>query len=187
MRQQESNWGRKMHNGNHKLWKGVVAGAAGGLVAAWVMNQFQTGWSKATEQLQHAKTPQGEQERLTNDADEDATMKTAGKISQTVFHRSLSREQKKKLGPVVHYAFGASAGAVYGALAEMEPRATVGAGLPYGAAVFVGADEIAVPAFGLSKGPKEYSASAHIYGLASHLVYGLSLEMARRGVRRMLD
>jgi len=58
---------------------------------------------------------------------------------------------------------------------------------PYGAAIFVGADEIAVPAFGLSKPPREYPASAHIYGLASHFVYGLNLEMARRSIRRMMD
>lgn len=176
-----------MNNGDRHLWKGVVAGAAGGLAAAWVMNQFQTGWSKATKALQQSKTPQGEQERQSSDDAEDATMKTASKISEKVFNRSLSREQKKKLGPVVHYAFGASVGAVYGGLAEIEPRATLGAGLPYGAAVFVGADEIAVPAFGLSKPPKEYPASAHIYGLASHLVYGLSLEIARRGIRRIMD
>src|SRR3954466_12251287 len=176
-----------MNNGDRHLWKGLVAGAAGGLAAAWVMNQFQTGWSKATEKLQHSKTPQGEQERQSNDDAEDATMITAGKISETVFHHELSRDQKKKLGPAVHYAFGAGAGAVYGAMAEITPRATFGAGLPYGAAVFLGADEIAVPALGLSKPPKEYPASAHLYGLASHLVYGLSLEMVRRGVRRLMD
>src|SRR5438270_11115493 len=126
-----------MHNGDRHLWKGVVAGAAGGLAAAWVMNQFQTGWGKATEALEHSKTPQGEQERHTQDSDaEDATMKTAARISETVFQRKLSREEKKKLGPVVHYAFGVSVGAVYGALAEVDRRATVGVGLPYGAAVF---------------------------------------------------
>ena len=166
----------------------MVAGAAGGLAAAWVMSQFQTGWSSATKALERAKKGQGRQEPNTEDSDaEDATMKTAGKIAEKVFHHPLSREQKKKLGPVVHYAFGASIGAVYGALAEVTPQATFGAGLPYGTAVFVGADEIAVPAFGLSKPPKEYPASAHIYSLASHLVYGLSLEMARRGIRRMMD
>jgi len=177
-----------MMNGDRHLWKGVIAGAVGGLAAAWIMNQFQSGWSRAAEALQHSNTPQGEQERHTRDGDvEDATMKTAARISAGFFHRKLSREQKKKLGPVVHYAFGAGMGAAYGALAELEPRTTLGAGLPYGTAVFIGADEIAVPAFGLSKPPKEYPASAHLYGLASHLVYGLSLEMARRGVRRLMD
>lgn len=182
----ESKWDRNMRNGNHKLLKGVVAGAAGGLVASWVMNQFQTGWGKAAEK--YSKTPQGEQERQRGDADaDDATMKTAQKISEIVFHRQLSRQEKKKLGPVVHYAFGVGTGALYGAIAEIVPRATFGAGLPYGTAVFLGADEVAVPALGLSKWAKEYPASAHLYGLASHLVYGLSLEMVRRGVRRMMD
>src|SRR3954465_12597319 len=176
-----------MNNGDRHLWKGLVAGAAGGFAAAWVMNQFQTGWSKATETLQHSKTPQGEQERQSDDDAEDATMKTAAKISESIFGHKLSREEKKKLGPVVHYAFGVGTGAVYGVMAELEPRATLGAGLPYGTAVFIGADEIAVPAFGLSKSPKEYPASTHLYGLASHLVYGLSLEVVRRGVRRLMD
>ncbi len=173
-----------MRRVDREILKGVVAGAAGGLAAAWVMNQFQAGWSKAAEKLQHSDMPPGEQSQAD---EEDATMKTAGKISENVFHRELSKDEKKKLAPVVHYAFGAGMGAVYGAIAELEPRATYGAGLPYGTAVFVGADEIAVPALGLSKPPKEYPASTHLYGLASHLVYGLSLEMVRRGVRRMMD
>jgi putative membrane protein len=176
-----------VRNGDRNLWKGLVAGAAGGLAAAWVMNQFQSGWNKATEKLQHSKTPQGEQERQSQSDEEDATMTTAGRISESLFHRKLSREEKKKLGPVVHYAFGAGTGAVYGAMAELVPQTTFGAGLPYGTAVFVGADEVAVPALGLSKPPKEYPASIHLYGLASHMVYGLSLEMVRRGVRRLMD
>jgi putative membrane protein len=179
-----------MRSGDHNLLKGVVAGAAGGLVASWVMNQFQSGWKELSDPHEPwSASPQGQQERHTGDADadDDATMKTAEKISEAIFHRRISREQKKKLSPIVHYAFGAGTGAIYGVIAEIEPRATFGAGLPYGTAVFVGADEIAVPALGLSKPPKEYPASAHLYGLASHLVYGLSLEMARRGIRRMMD
>jgi len=39
----------------------------------------------------------------------------------------------------------------------------------------------------LWKPPKEYPASTHLYGLASHRVYGLRLEMVRRGVRKIPD
>ena len=172
-----------MRNGDHNLWKGVVAGAAGGLAASWVMNQFQAAWSKAQAKLENDQ--RRSHQRRSNG--EDATMKAAGKIAHALLHRNLSLEEEKKLGPVIHYAFGAGMGAVYGAAVEIVPRAKFGAGLPYGAAVFLGADEVAVPTLGLSKPPKEYPASAHLYGLASHLVYGLSLEMARRGIRRMLD
>lgn len=173
-----------MRNGNHKLWKGVVAGAAGGLAASWVMNQFQAAWSKAQSRMQTGRERQSHQSQPNG---EDATMKAAGKIAHALLHRDRSLEEEKKLGPVVHYAFGAVMGAVYGGAVEMVPQARFGAGLPYGAAVFLGADEVAVPALGLSKPPKEYPASTHLYGLASHLVYGLSLEMVRRGVRRVLD
>jgi putative membrane protein len=173
-----------MRNGNHKLWKGVVAGAAGGLAASWVMNQFQAAWSKAQSRMGAERRRQEHQSQPNG---EDATMKAAKKVAHALLHRDLSLEEEKKLGPVIHYAFGAGMGAVYGAAVEIVPRARFGAGLPYGAAVFLGADEVAVPALGLSKPPKEYPASTHLYGLASHLVYGLSLEMVRRGVRRMLD
>ena len=172
-----------MRNGDHNLWKGVVAGAAGGLAASWVMNQFQAAWSKAQAKLENDQ--RRSHQRGSNG--EDATMKAAGKIAHALLHRNLSLEEEKKLGPVIHYAFGAGMSAVYGAAVEIVPRAKFGAGLPYGAAVFLGADEVAVPALGLSKAPREYPASTHLYGLASHLVYGLSLEMVRRGVRSILD
>jgi uncharacterized membrane protein YagU involved in acid resistance len=77
-------------------------------------------------------------------------------------------------------------GALYGAAAEYLPTVKSYAGLPYGAAVFVGADEIALPVLGLTKKPAEYPASQHLYGLSSHFVYGLTLEGVRRVVRDRL-
>jgi uncharacterized membrane protein YagU involved in acid resistance len=60
------------------------------------------------------------------------------------------------------------------------------AGLVFGAALFVLADEVAVPAFGLSGKPTEVPVSSHLYGLGAHLVYGISAEIARRGMRAAL-
>ena len=34
---------------SHELWKGVLAGLLGGLVASWTMNQVFTIWSKINE------------------------------------------------------------------------------------------------------------------------------------------
>ena len=48
------------------------------------------------------------------------------------------------------------------------------------------ADELAVPAAGLSKPPKEIPLTTHVYALASHLVYGWITETVRRAVRRAL-
>ena len=60
------------------------------------------------------------------------------------------------------------------------------AGLPFGAAFWLLADETAVPLLGLSKGPTEYPLSTYAYALASHLVYGLTAEAVRRAVRGAL-
>jgi uncharacterized membrane protein YagU involved in acid resistance len=107
-------------------------------------------------------------------------MKTADTLSRKLFNRPLSRQQKKRAGPVVHYAFGAAMGAFYGVGAELFPGATRGFGTGFAATLFTIADEIAVPALGLSGKPTEAPLSSHVYGLISHLVYGVTAEGVRR-------
>ncbi len=113
-------------------------------------------------------------------------MKAAEAISENVFCHKLEKREKKVAGEAVHYVMGTSSGAIYGAMAELVPFVTVGAGLPFGAAVRLIADEAAVPALGLSKSPTEYPLGTHAYALASHFVYGLTTDIVRRAVRSML-
>jgi hypothetical protein len=54
---------------------------------------------------------------------EDPTAKVGAAGAHLVGLR-LSKEQKPFASRIVHYAFGASVGAVYGAVAEMVPRVT---------------------------------------------------------------
>jgi len=187
-----------MSNGrrNGDVLKGLVAGLAGGLVASWTMNQFQAVWSKAAEgfekphgaqsmqpsERQH--TGQGPEQNKENQ--DDATVKAARAVSEGIFGHKLKENEKKPAGAVVHYAFGTATGGLYGAVAEFAPEVTTVAGLPFGAAFWLVADEIAVPLLGLSKGPTEYPPSTHAYALASHLVYGLTAEAIRRRVRSAL-
>jgi putative membrane protein len=183
----------------YELWKGLVAGAAGGLVASWVMNQFQALWSRKTHGIERSHGAQSLQyglprhgvarelqERGQDRESDNATVRMAGLVSEDVFGHRLAESEKETAGAVAHYAMGATSGAIYGAAAELLPPATVGAGLPFGAAVWVIADELVLPALGLSKPPTAYPLSTHAYALASHLVYGLTTEMARRAVRRAL-
>jgi putative membrane protein len=155
---------------------GIIAGAVGGLVASWAMNEFQKLWSVAEEQLSGPQKKKAEE-------GEDATQKVADQISEAVQGRKLTKSEKKKAGPVVHYAFGAIMGAVYGAATEINPSVNALAGIPFGAILFAGADELAVPALGLSKGPTETPLSKHALGLASHAVYGVTTEVVRRMIR----
>jgi putative membrane protein len=126
------------------------------------------------------------QERGQDRESDNATVRMAGLVSEDVFGHRLAESEKETAGAVAHYAMGATSGAVYGAAAELLPTATAGAGLPFGAAVWLIADELIVPALGLSKPPAAYPLSTHAYAFASHLVYGVSTEMMRRAVRRAL-
>jgi hypothetical protein len=191
-------------NGDANVWKGLVAGLAGGLIASWTMNQFQAAWTRATEGFekphgaQSMQPSKGPNPNETPDADQpagqstaekehqdDATVETARVISHAFGHE-LKENEKKAAGAAVHYAFGTVTGGLYGAMAEVAPQVTAGAGLPFGAAFWLVADEVAVPSLGLAKGPTEYPVSTHVYALASHLVYGIAAEFGRRAVRHVL-
>src|ERR1700687_2028703 len=168
------------------LWKGLAAGAVGGLVASAVMNQFQALLGRLMESAERSHGAQSLQrgspdhgagrelkERGSDEEQDDATMRLANVISEEVLDRDLTREEKQVAGTFVHYVFGVTTGAWYGATAESFPAITADAGLPFGAFVWLTADEGVVPALGLSKPPTEYPLSIHAYALASHLVYGL--------------
>ncbi|HEV2856228.1 MAG TPA: DUF1440 domain-containing protein [Thermoanaerobaculia bacterium] len=176
------------------LWKGMAAGLAAGLVATYAMTKFQ----KLTARLgevsprddprdpQHsAHRGTAESARQGGEQEDDATVKGASAISEGLFHHELTQREKEVAGPAMHYGFGGLTGGLYGFLAELSPAVTWGAGLPFGTAVWLGADELAVPAFGLAGPPWEHPPMVHGRALAAHLVYGLTAEMVRRQVRRL--
>ena len=183
-----------MRDHEPSIWKGMVAGLAGGLVASWTMNQFQAAWTRIAE---GAEKPHGAQSMKPSDGsqgeqgqdsqnDENATVKAARAISKEVFGHDLQESEKEPAGAAVHYAFGTLSGGMYGALAEVTPQVTTAAGLPFGAGFWLLADEISVPLLGLAKPPTEYPVSTHVYALASHLVYGVTAEMSRRALRHIM-
>ena len=181
-----------MRDGEGSVWKGLVAGLAGGLLASWTMNQFQAAWTRIQEgtekphgaqSMQPSEGSNGNQDTAEQD---DATVKVANAISTEVLGHELQQSEKRPAGAAVHYAFGTVSGGMYGALAEVAPQVTTGAGIPFGAAFWLLADEISVPLLGFSKGPTEYPVSTHAYALASHLVYGATAELSRRAIRHVL-
>jgi uncharacterized membrane protein YagU involved in acid resistance len=152
---------------------GVAAGAASGLLASWIMEKFMMRSQKLfeTEQKQNS---------------EPATEKVANQVTQKVTGKTLPETRKAAGGEVVHYAFGAAVGAVYGLIGAFYPPARFGLGLPYGIAVFLLADEVMVPALGLAKGPTETPLPTHLKGFAAHLVYGAALSSGERLIRSVV-
>lgn len=186
-----------MQNGNGtRLAKGMIAGAVGGLVASWFMNVFM---ESAGQRLQEAvETDEDRRQAVRERAmqgdepkplipKEDATMKTADRVVGVVTGgRHLSWEQKQVGGPIVHYAFGTIMGGLYGAAAEYSRVARLGNGTLFGAALFTGADMVAVPALDLSSGSGEAPVSSLTKPYAAHLIYGATTEFVRRVVRGVL-
>ncbi len=156
-----------------RVIEGIAIGAAAGLAASWLMSEFQSRW-KATS---------GED----RSDEEPNTVKAADAVAETAIGEPVPEEYRKTTGTAVHYGFGALLGAVYGAAVELRPETGAGFGTVYGAAVSLIADELAVPALGLSPPAQEVPASAHIRGFVSHLVFGAALEGSRRLLRWGID
>jgi putative membrane protein len=190
----------RVPNYEKDILKALAAGVAGGIVASWVMNQFQSAWSKLTEgverphgaqSLQQGSPGHGVarelQERGSDQSNDNAAVRAGTAVAEFVFDKKLTKHEKEIVGAVAHYAMGAFSGAIYGVATEVTPVASVGRGIPFGAAVWLLADEGIVPAAGLSKSAREYPFSIHAYAFVSHLVFGASTEVVRSAVRRALN
>ena len=183
-----------------QVWKGLAAGVVGGLVASVVMNQFQALSSRLAEGEERSHGAQSLQQGLPqrgvgrelqaqgkDEEQDDAPGRLANAVSVGVFGHELTERKKEVAGTAIHYAMGATSGALYGAAGEVIPGVRAGVGVPFGAVVWLTADEGSVPALGLSKSPTEYPLSIHAYALASHLVFGLATGLVRRAVRGALS
>lgn len=184
---------------NSDLLKGALAGLAAGFVASAVMNQFQktvspmiTGEKRShgAQSLQKGSPQMGIGKKLAEDGlddpTDDAAERLANAMNVAATGEALDKGRKDTVGTVLHYGYGASMGAVYGMAAEVLPEIAVGKGAVYGGMIWAAADEGVVPLLGLSKAPVEYPLPVHISALAAHVVYGLVLEVVRRGVRKII-
>jgi hypothetical protein len=169
------------------LLRGVLSGVAGGLAASWMMNEFLAGPGTALQHAAEGAPAIGQKLKPQDDPPkEDATMKAADAIVSTATGgRHLTWSEKEKAGPVVHYAFGALMGGLYGGLAEYSGAVTSGFGTTFGGALFGGADVLAVPALKLSPPLTEQSPATLISPFGAHIVYGFTTELVRRVVRKM--
>jgi uncharacterized membrane protein YagU involved in acid resistance len=115
--------------------------------------------------------------------EEDSTVKVASAISQAIFHHELTSDQKTMAASAVHYAFGITIATLFGLLAEFRESTRLGWGLPFGAAIWLGAHVITVPTLGLSEPVTCAAPAAEGYELTAHLVYGAVVEGIRRALR----
>jgi len=154
--------------GKQNLATDLMLGAFAGGVATAVMNQV----TSALDAREGRVTRRQENwARGGNNTNTIAAKKTA-----RLFGADLSEDQAEIAGEMAHYAIGTGAGAAYGAIRRHLPAPAVVRGLWFGAALWLIADEIGNPAFGVTPGPRAFPWQAHARGLAAHLVYGMVTE-----------
>lgn len=154
----------------------AALGFVGGLVAAPLMDQFFKVWSAVEARVAPA-LPAPAQAEL--EKEEPATVKAAQAIVGP-----LPEEKKPMAGELAHYAMSTFTGTLYGLLSTKFPSLRAGRGLLYGALVWLGADELAVPALRL--GSWRVPVRTHAQGLFAHLFYGAIVDGVTRFGRSKL-
>ena len=153
----------------------VLGGLVGGLLGAGVMS---VGHALAMKLAGSAPAPPA------SDADEDSTIKVAQQISTLVRGHPLAPDEKPIAGHLVHYGFGASMGLLYGGAAAVTPLVTAGMGAGFGAAVWLGAHAVVVPALGLAPSPLRQPPAKEALEFVLHIAYGLTLGLVHRAAVR---
>jgi hypothetical protein len=170
----------------------LVAGALAGVAGTVAMSLFEIAWtslaspSRQSRRLQHAggglRHPAQAEPRS-----HEKPLSTSEYLIETVsqkLDRDPSQRQRELLGSAFHYAFGATAGTVYSALAPRHPGLTAARGTLYGLLVWLVADELLVPAVRIADPPWRTPLRLHLYSIGAHLAYGLGLDTTRRLIQQ---
>lgn len=178
------------------LLRGLLVGATAGIAATLIMDQFQKLSSlsqKAIEKqqkLSDGESPwqiaheQAQQEQQAAQG-EGSTEKVARNIAEAA-GKEIPQDSRKQAGQAVHYSFGTLMGIAYTVTAEFLPEISSGGGTAFGTMLFLGADEIAIPALRLAPPPTQTAPTDHLQHWAAHVVYGGSLELVRGLLRRVI-
>jgi hypothetical protein len=161
---------RHEDDGNPLL--GLAAGLGAGLFGAFAMSAFQALLARADITSGVTGTP--------------STEKAADRLSENVSGRPVGYAMRATAGEAIHYGVGSLIGSLYGFVAEAEPRVRAGGGAAFGAAAATVVDETLVPIARFGQPFWRAPWMSHPYSYASHLVFGVATEGARKLVRRFL-
>lgn len=142
----------------------LIRGAAAGLAATVPMTVAMEGLRAVLPAEQHRRMPPREIVDRTID-------KTVEKTGEGL---DLDRDDRIVLTTLAHFAFGAAAGAVYGAITGSR-RSSVLKGIAYGLGVWAVAYGVGLPSLGLHPAAARDTTNRNEVLIASHLVWGAFL------------
>jgi hypothetical protein len=163
--------------------RGLMAGAIAGLVGTWAMSEVQRCWTLAADGRapQSAGGKHDARDWQERDEHQNSNELAAQAAARVVLGRRLTHEELRVAAPLMHYAFGMTVAALYGAYAER--RGGKHSGAAFGSAVWLAADEIAMPLLGLSGSTIKRPVEMHLQSLVAHLVFGTTTELTRRSLQ----
>ena len=143
----------------------VLRGAAAGLAATVPMTIVMEGMRAALPAEQHRRMPPRE-----------IVDRSIAKAEETAGARAeLDRSDRATLTTIAHFAFGAAAGALYGAFGRR--RSSVLTGIAYGLGVWAVAYGVGLPSLGLHPAASEDTKDRNEVLIASHVVWGATVGM----------
>ncbi len=169
------------------LWKGALAGLAGGLVGTFVKSQAEPVLQTLGERLFPPTHRQKERPGADVTGHPDRMPpSTLAQNATDVVGVTLSHDAKLGAQEAIHWTFGTTVGLAYGVAAEFTD-AEAGFGVPASVALFGATHGTTLPALGLQADLDELPKAWWVWEFGSHLVYGVTVEIVRRAVRAALD
>ncbi len=150
------------------IGKALVYGAIAGLVGAGI---------KTVCELIAPPRPPGVESPLGN---------VINAASVGVTGEPMSQSLKSFAEPALHFGFSAVSAAIYVVVSQRFPILRAGCGSLFGVLFWLGAHEIALPLCGFSPSPVQMSLWEQGDELVSHIVFGVTVELVRRGLVRKL-
>ena len=146
------------------ILKGFLAGAIGGLVGAA---------AKAVAEAVYPPRTQGQ-------------IPPPAVLVNRMASRPLSETEEVVSVQAIHWGFGALVGGAYGAVAEYQPVITGRLGANFGLTLCGMTHASTLPIMGLTESPENQPAREHASELVTHAIYGVTTEVVRRVVRKVL-
>lgn len=159
-----------------------AAGVLSGLAASWVKAFSEPRLQAVAESI----LPPSPAQKLDVGADPSGHPQNmppaviVGRIASAFGHRRLTDGQRVSAQRGIHYAVGTGLGVAYNCVATRWPAVTRGTGSLAGLAIYAGTHGLALPALGIQRPPWRLARAAVAWEATSHLLFGATLETARR-------
>jgi putative membrane protein len=86
----------------------------------------------------------------------------------------------------IHWGFGTVIGGIYGLVAELQPKSSAWAGIPFGLTLNRLTHQGVLPGMRLTEPPAKQPAQEKLSEYVTHAAYGFTTELVRRAVRKRL-